>query len=125
MSKTYFLTSGGQVISLSVLPSLSANTNSPDLQINSPLLVPLDGDAPLTPAMLQVEDPDSPAERLVFRLVLGPSNGRLVKLAGDEGNNQRGGEAGRELNSDDTFTWSDLKLGRVRFRHRRDEARSV
>ncbi|XP_061586644.1 extracellular matrix protein FRAS1 isoform X2 [Cololabis saira] len=100
-----------------------ANTHSPALQINGSLLVPLDGYAPLLPAMLRVEDPDSPPERLLFQLVGGPSNGRLVVFAEEE-RGKNGGKAARELNSDDTFTWSELALGRVRFRHQKDRTRT-
>ncbi|KAM6930976.1 extracellular matrix organizing protein FRAS1 [Xenentodon cancila] len=100
-----------------------ANTHSPAILVNSSLLVPLDGYAPLLPTMLRVEDPDSPSERLVFQLVHGPSNGRLAVFAADE-RDKTGGRAARELNSNDTFTWSELMLGRVRFRHQKDRSRT-
>ncbi|XP_072243382.1 extracellular matrix organizing protein FRAS1 isoform X1 [Leuresthes tenuis] len=100
-----------------------ANSHTPALRINSSLLVPLDGYAPLLPALLQVKDPDSPSEQLVFQLIRGPSNGQLVLFTEGKGHETRG-EAGRELNRDDTFTWAELGLGQVRFRHQKDEART-
>ncbi|KAK2838085.1 hypothetical protein Q5P01_015297 [Channa striata] len=97
-----------------------ANTHPPALQVNGSLLVPLGGFAPLPPALLHVKDPDSPPERLMFQLVQGPSNGRLVLLRAPAGEE----EAGRELKRDDTFTWAELRTGRVRFRHQKDKART-
>lgn len=95
------------------------NIRPPVLQVNGSLLVPLGGLAPLPPSLLRVKDPDSPPERLVFQLVRVPANGRLV-LFGAEGEG-----SGRDLNGDDTFTWAELRSGRVRFRHQEDKARSV
>lgn len=100
---------------------LSGNTHPPALQVNGSLLVPLSGISPLAPSLLQVRDPDSPSERLVFQLVQIPSNGELVLFRGEEGE----GKEGRDLTRDDTFTWAELRTGRVRFRHQRDKARSV
>lgn len=104
----------------------SVNTHPPALQVNGSLLVPLGGFAPLPLTLLQVKDPDSPPERLIFQLVQGPSNGRLVLLRGEEGEERGGrGKAGRDLTRDDSFTWAELRTGRVRFRHQKDKARSV
>ncbi|KAF3695352.1 Extracellular matrix protein FRAS1 Precursor [Channa argus] len=89
-------------------------------QVNGSLLVPLGGFAPLPPTLLHVKDPDSPSERLIFQLIRGPSNGRLVLLRAPEGEE----EGGRELTRDDTFTWAELRTGRVRFRHQKDKART-
>ncbi|XP_069025425.1 extracellular matrix organizing protein FRAS1 isoform X2 [Embiotoca jacksoni] len=102
------------------------NTHPPALRVNGSLLVPLDGSAPLHPALLQVSDPDSPSELLIFQLVRGPSNGRLVLFGAGDVEEETGGRRtpGRELSRDDTFTWAELKLGRVRFRHQRDKART-
>ncbi|XP_067377534.1 extracellular matrix protein FRAS1 isoform X3 [Channa argus] len=97
-----------------------ANTHPPALQVNGSLLVPLGGFAPLPPTLLHVKDPDSPSERLIFQLIRGPSNGRLVLLRAPEGEE----EGGRELTRDDTFTWAELRTGRVRFRHQKDKART-
>ncbi|XP_056274598.1 extracellular matrix protein FRAS1 [Pseudoliparis swirei] len=94
------------------------NIRPPVLQVNGSLLVPLGGLAPLPPSLLRVKDPDSPPERLVFQLVRVPANGRLV-LFGAEGEG-----SGRDLNGDDTFTWAELRSGRVRFRHQEDKART-
>lgn len=105
-----------------VCSSSSANSRPPVLHVNSSLLVPLGGLAPLPLTLLQVSDPDSPAERLIFSLVQAASNGELL-LFGEEGGG--GGTEGRELNSGDTFGWAELKEGQVRFRHRRNRARSV
>lgn len=102
--------------------SSSANSHPPVLHVNGSLLVPLGGLAPLPPTLLQVSDPDSLAEQLVFSLVQAASNGELL-LFGEEGGG--GGTEGRELNSGDTFGWAELKEGQVRFRHRRNRARSV
>lgn len=102
------------------------NTHPPALQVNGSLLVPLGGFASLPPTLLQVKDPDSPSERLIFQLVQGPSNGRLVLIRGEEEGERGGrGRSGRELTRDDTFTWAELRTGRVRFRHQKDKARSV
>uniref|UniRef100_A0A3B5B2R5 Extracellular matrix protein FRAS1-like n=1 Tax=Stegastes partitus TaxID=144197 RepID=A0A3B5B2R5_9TELE len=95
----------------------NANSHPPVLRVNGSLLVPLDGSAPLPSTLLQVTDPDGPPDQLVFSLVQAPASGQLVLLGGEDG-----GEA--ELGRDDTFTWAQLDLGRVRFRHRRDEART-
>lgn len=94
------------------------NIRPPLLHISGSLLVPLGGSAPLPPSLLQVTDPDSPPQQLVFRLVQAPSNGELLLLGG-------GGTEARQLHRGDTFGWAELKGGRVRFRHRRDRARSV
>ncbi|XP_010788510.1 extracellular matrix protein FRAS1-like, partial [Notothenia coriiceps] len=96
------------------------NTHPPALQVNGSLLVPLSGISPLAPSLLQVRDPDSPPERLVFQLVQIPSNGELVLFRGEEGE----GKEGRDLTRDDTFTWAELRTGRVRFRHQREKART-
>ncbi|XP_028271092.1 extracellular matrix organizing protein FRAS1 isoform X9 [Parambassis ranga] len=98
------------------------NVHPPALQVNRSLLVPLDGFAQLLPALLQVKDPDSESEQLVFQLVQSPTNGRLVLFREEE--EEEGARAGRELSRDDTFTWAELGLGRVRFRHQKDQARS-
>lgn len=98
------------------------NSRPPVLRVNGSLLVPLGALAPLPATLLQVTDPDSPSERLVFSLVQVPSNGELL-LFGEEG--RGGGTEAHELNRGDTFGWAELKGGRVRFRHRRDKARSV
>ncbi|XP_030272850.1 extracellular matrix organizing protein FRAS1 isoform X1 [Sparus aurata] len=101
------------------------NTHPPALQVNGSLLVPLGGFAPLPPTLLQVKDPDSPSEGLIFQLVQGPSNGRLVLFRGEEGGERGGrGKLERELTRDDTFTWAELRSGRVRFRHQKDKART-
>lgn len=105
-----------------ICSSSSANSRPPVLHVNGSLLVPLGGLAPLPLTLLQVSDPDSPAEQLVFSLVQAASNGELL-LFGEEGGG--GGSEGRELNSGDTFGWAELKEGQVRFRHRRNRARSV
>lgn len=103
---------------------LSVNTHPPALQVNGSLLVPLGGFAPLPPTLLQLKDPDSPSERLIFQLDHGPSNGQLVVFRGEEGE-ENGGQRtlGRELTREDTFTWAELRTGRVRFRHQKDKAR--
>ncbi|XP_068615370.1 extracellular matrix organizing protein FRAS1-like, partial [Brachionichthys hirsutus] len=98
------------------------NIHQPVLQVNGSLLVPLGGFAPLSPSLLQVKDPDSPSKQLVFQLVHGPSNGWLVVVRGEEGENGR--KSAQELSRDDTFTWEELRAGRVRFRHQKDKARS-
>ncbi|XP_029959982.1 extracellular matrix organizing protein FRAS1 [Salarias fasciatus] len=92
-----------------------ANSQAPVLRVRGALRVPLGGSAPLLPALLQVQDADSPSDRLVFLLDRGPSNGALL-LAG--------GGAEEELSRDHSFSWEDLVLGRVRFRHRRDQSRT-
>ncbi|XP_041854892.1 extracellular matrix protein FRAS1 [Melanotaenia boesemani] len=96
------------------------NTHAPTLHVNGSLLVPLGGVAPLQPTLLQVKDPDGPSQWPVFQLVHGPSNGQLVLLP-EEGGENRGR---RELSDDDTFTWEELRLARVRFIHQRDKART-
>lgn len=101
----------------------SANTHPPALRVNGSLLVTLGGLAPLTPSLLPVKDPDSRPEQLVFQLVQQPSNGRLMVLRGEEG--EEGRKPGRELMRDDSFTWTELEMGRVRFKHQKDKARSV
>ena len=103
------------------------NTQPPVLRVNGSLLVPLGGFAPLPPTLLRVKDPDSPSERLIFQLVQSPSNGRLVLFRGEEAGEEKESrrKAGRELTGDDTFTWAELRAGRVRFRHQKDKARSV
>ncbi|XP_041644401.1 extracellular matrix protein FRAS1 [Cheilinus undulatus] len=95
------------------------NSHAPSLRVNGSLLVPVGGAASLSPSLLQVNDPDSPAERLIVQLVQSPSNGRLL-FRGEEGRE----EGGRELNQDDTFTWAELRAGRVQFSHQRDGSRS-
>ncbi|TMS03411.1 Extracellular matrix protein FRAS1 [Larimichthys crocea] len=101
------------------------NTHPPALQINGSLLIPLGGFAPLPQTLLQVKDPDSPSERLIFQLVQGPSNGQLYLFKREEGEEREGHEmSGRELARDDTFTWEDLRTGRVRFRHQKDQTRT-
>ncbi|KAA8592453.1 hypothetical protein FQN60_017908, partial [Etheostoma spectabile] len=101
------------------------NTHPPALQVNGSLLVPLGGFAPLPLTLLPVKDPDSPSDRLIFQLVQGPSNGRLVLFRGEEGEERVGrGKAGRDLTRDDSFTWAELRTGRVRFRHQKDKASS-
>ncbi|TKS77877.1 Extracellular matrix protein FRAS1 [Collichthys lucidus] len=101
------------------------NTHPPALHINGSLLIPLGGFAPLPQTLLQVKDPDSPSERLIFQLVQGPSNGQLYLFKREEGEEREGHEmSGRELTRDDTFTWEDLRTGRVRFRHQKDQTRT-
>ncbi|KAM9392081.1 extracellular matrix organizing protein FRAS1 [Pholidichthys leucotaenia] len=96
------------------------NTHSPVLHVNGSLLVPLDGFAPLLPTLLQAKDPDGAPEQLIFQLVQSPSNGRLVVFRGKGGDEM----GGLELKRDDTFTWTELRLSQVRFRHQKDKARS-
>uniref|UniRef100_A0AAX7USN5 Fraser extracellular matrix complex subunit 1 n=1 Tax=Astatotilapia calliptera TaxID=8154 RepID=A0AAX7USN5_ASTCA len=96
------------------------NAHTPALHVNGSLLVPFDGFAPLLPTLLQVKDPDSPSEQLIFQLVQKPSNGRLVLFRGEEGEET----GGREIKKDDTFTWAELRHGRVRFQYQRDKDRS-
>ncbi|XP_074526804.1 extracellular matrix organizing protein FRAS1 [Halichoeres trimaculatus] len=96
--------------------SCSANSRPPSLQVNGSLQVPVGGETLLPPTLLQVKDPDSPPERLVIHLVQSPSNGQLILIRGEGG--------GQELSQDDTFTWAELRAGRVRFRHQRDLSRS-
>lgn len=104
----------------------SVNTQPPALHINGSLLVPLDGFAPLSPSQLQVKDLDSPTEQLIFQLVQSPSNGQLLLFRGGDGDETGGQEMKpRELIRDDTFTWADLRTGRVGLRHQKDKARSV
>lgn len=105
---------------------LSVNTQPPALQVNGSLLVPLGGFTSLPPTLLHVKDPDSPSERLNFQLVQGPTNGQLVLFRLEKGE-VRGGEgtAGRQLTRNDTFTWEELRDGRVRFKHQKDKARCV
>lgn len=91
------------------------NSHPPVLHVNGSLLVPIAGSAPLPDTLLQVKDPDSPPERLTFHLVQSPTNGRLLLLRGQEG---------RELTADDTFTWAELRSGRVRLRHQKDKPRT-
>lgn len=100
---------------------LSVNAHTPALHVNGSLLVPFDGFAPLLPTLLQVKDPDSPSEQLIFQLVQKPSNGRLVLFRGEEGEET----GGREIKKDYTFTWAELRHGRVRFQYQRDKDRSV
>uniref|UniRef100_A0A672YIC3 VWFC domain-containing protein n=1 Tax=Sphaeramia orbicularis TaxID=375764 RepID=A0A672YIC3_9TELE len=96
------------------------NVHPPVLQVNGSLLVALGGSAPLQPSLLQVKDLDGGVPRhLVFQLVQGPSNGGLVLLRGGEEETEA-----RELNSDDTFTWTDVSGGRVQFRHHKDKPRT-
>lgn len=94
------------------------NSHPPLLHVSGPLLVPLGASAPLPPGLLRVTDPDSPPQRLVFSLVQAPSNGELLLSGG-------GATEARQLRRGDTFDWAELNAGRVRFRHRRDRARSV
>ncbi|KAM3867993.1 extracellular matrix organizing protein FRAS1 [Diretmus argenteus] len=102
-----------------------ANTHPPTLQVNGSLLVPLGGFAPLPPTLLGVRDPDSPPEQLVFQLLQGPGNGRLVLFREEEEEEEEGrGKEGRELSRDDTFSWGELRTGRVRFRHHKDKSRN-
>lgn len=100
----------------------TVNSRPPVLHVNGSLLVPLGALAPLPATLLQVTDPDSLSEQLVFSLVQAPSNGELL-LFGQEG--RGGGTEGRQLNRGDTFGWAELKGGWVRFKHRRDKARLV
>ncbi|KAM7391087.1 hypothetical protein PAMP_021803 [Pampus punctatissimus] len=102
------------------------NTQPPTLQVNGSLLVPLSSLSPLPPTLLQVKDADSPSERLIFQLVQGPSNGQLLLFREEEAGEEKEGrrKAGRELTRDDTFTWAELRAGRVRFRHQKDKART-
>ncbi|KAM7019160.1 LOW QUALITY PROTEIN: extracellular matrix organizing protein FRAS1 [Tautogolabrus adspersus] len=93
------------------------NVHPPTLQVNGSLLVPVGGVALLPPYLLQVKDPDSPSERLIVQLIQSPSNGQLLLFMGEEGK-------GRDLSQDDTFTWAELRTGRVRFSHQRDRSRS-
>ncbi|KAF0034366.1 hypothetical protein F2P81_014432 [Scophthalmus maximus] len=103
----------------------SANSHPPALQVNGSLLVPLGGFAPLSPSLLRVTDADSPAERLVFQLVRSPSNGRLVLFGGEGGEGRAGGGRGHELTGDRaSFTWAELRSGRVQFGHQKDKART-
>ncbi|AWP07675.1 putative extracellular matrix protein FRAS1 [Scophthalmus maximus] len=102
-----------------------ANSHPPALQVNGSLLVPLGGFAPLSPSLLRVTDADSPAERLVFQLVRSPSNGRLVLFGGEGGEGRAGGGRGHELTGDRaSFTWAELRSGRVQFGHQKDKART-
>uniref|UniRef100_A0A3Q4HVK7 Fraser extracellular matrix complex subunit 1 n=1 Tax=Neolamprologus brichardi TaxID=32507 RepID=A0A3Q4HVK7_NEOBR len=96
------------------------NAHTPALHVNGSLLVPFDGFAPLLPTLLQVKDPDSPSEQLIFQLVQKPSNGRLVLFRGEEGEET----GGQEIKKDDTFTWAELRHGRVRFQYQRDKDRN-
>lgn len=115
-------------VSLSLSPFLpsSANTHPPVLRVNGSLLVPIAGSVPLPPTLLQVKDPDSPPEWLVFHLVQGPGNGQLVLFRGEEEEETAGRRVtGRELSKDDTFTWAELSSGRLRLRHQKDKPRSV
>ncbi|CAN9512669.1 unnamed protein product [Ophioblennius macclurei] len=98
-----------------------ANSQPPVLQVNGSLQVPLGGLAPLLPTLLQVQDPDSPSEQLVLQLAQGPSNGVLLRFSGGAGAEKEGVE---ELSGEDTFSWKDLTLGRIRFRHQRDKSRT-
>ncbi|KAM7415601.1 hypothetical protein PAMA_017903 [Pampus argenteus] len=102
------------------------NTQPPTLQVNGSLLVPLSSLSPLPPTLLQVKDVDSPSERLIFQLVQGPSNGRLLLFKEEEAGEEKEGrrKAGQELTRDDTFTWAELRAGRVRFKHQKDKART-
>lgn len=100
------------------------NTRPPVLHVSGSLQVPLGAVAPLPPTLLQAKDPDSPPERFTFHLVQGPSNGQLLLFGGEEGDESRdGGVRGWELRVGDTFTWAQLRTGRVRFRHQKDKAR--
>ncbi|XP_077417485.1 extracellular matrix organizing protein FRAS1 isoform X1 [Vanacampus margaritifer] len=100
-----------------------ANISPPTLHINGSLQVPLGGSAPLNPTLVQVNDPDSPPEGLVIRLVRRPTNGHLVVFRG--GREDQEEEAGQqELRERDAFTWAQLASGRVRFQHHKDKARA-
>uniref|UniRef100_A0A3Q3IUW6 VWFC domain-containing protein n=1 Tax=Monopterus albus TaxID=43700 RepID=A0A3Q3IUW6_MONAL len=101
------------------------NSQPPSLQVNGSLLVPLGGFAALPPTLLHVQDSDSPSQWLIFQLMQGPSNGRLL-LFSEKEEEERGaqGKAGRGLSKNDTFTWAELRAGRVRFRHQKDKART-
>ncbi|XP_023814674.1 extracellular matrix protein FRAS1 isoform X2 [Oryzias latipes] len=92
------------------------NDHGPVLRVNGSLLVPLDGGAALLPSLLPVRGAGVGLERLVLQLADPPTNGRLFM--------EEVGARGRDLKRDDTFTWTQLRLGRVRFRHHRDEART-
>lgn len=109
--------SEGVIISFFFVPSV--NSHSPALHINGSLLVPLGGSARLLPALLQANDQDSPSERLLFQLVRGPTNGQV--LLSTERDGEETGQ--REVGSNDTFTWAELELGRVHFRHWKDKPR--
>uniref|UniRef100_A0A3Q2DG67 Fraser extracellular matrix complex subunit 1 n=1 Tax=Cyprinodon variegatus TaxID=28743 RepID=A0A3Q2DG67_CYPVA len=99
------------------------NHHTPVLHINGSLLVPIGGSAPLLPSLLEVRDPDSPSERMVFQIVQTPKNGQLVLLMEEEAG-ENGGKTRRDLNREDTFTWVQLKLGRVHFKHLKNKART-
>lgn len=96
-----------------------ANTRPPVLHVNGSLLVPLGGFTALTPLLLQVKDPDSPSQQLVFQIIHGPNNGRLFLLK------EMDREQRQELSRDSTFTWTELRAGQVHFKHQKDKARSV
>uniref|UniRef100_A0A3Q2PFS0 Fraser extracellular matrix complex subunit 1 n=1 Tax=Fundulus heteroclitus TaxID=8078 RepID=A0A3Q2PFS0_FUNHE len=99
------------------------NHHTPVLHINGSLMVPIGGSAPLLPSLLEVRDPDSPSERMVFQLVQEPNNGRLVLLTEEEAG-ENGEKRSKELNREDTITWAQLELGRVRFTHLKNKART-
>ncbi|XP_032434237.1 extracellular matrix organizing protein FRAS1 isoform X1 [Xiphophorus hellerii] len=103
--------------------SCHVNHHSPVLHINGSLLVPIGGSAPLLPSLMEVRDPDSPSGRMIFQLVQEPNNGRLVLLTEEEAG-ENGGKTRRELHKDDTFTWAQLKRGRVHFTHLKNKART-
>ncbi|KAM4616687.1 extracellular matrix organizing protein FRAS1 [Polymixia lowei] len=102
------------------------NAHPPTLKVNGSLQVPLGGSAPLPLSLLGAKDPDSPPDRLVFQLLQVPGNGRLVLFGGGEEEEERlrRGNGEKELAREDTFSWGDLRRGRVRFRHQQDKARS-
>ncbi|KAG7481357.1 hypothetical protein MATL_G00065830 [Megalops atlanticus] len=92
-----------------------ANSHAPALHVNGSLLVPIGGTGPLDLSFMTAQDPDGPAESLVFQLVQPPGNGRLTRLAG-----------GREtaLSREDTFTFTELRGKAVRFAHAKDKSKT-
>ncbi|XP_028297024.1 extracellular matrix protein FRAS1-like, partial [Gouania willdenowi] len=100
------------------------NSHAPTLQVMGSLMVPVGGFYPLLPPLLQVEDQDSPPENLLLQLVQAPSNGQLVLFRqGEEQWRWGRGLAGHNLSSYSNFTWTEMKLGRVQFRHHSDKPR--
>ncbi|XP_061672611.1 extracellular matrix protein FRAS1 isoform X3 [Syngnathoides biaculeatus] len=99
-----------------------ANGSPPTLHINGSLQVPLGGSVPLTPTLVQVNDPDSTLDDLVVQLVRRPTNGRLVVFDGGLEDKDKAG--GQELSDQDTFSLAQLGSAQVHFQHRKDKART-
>lgn len=86
----------------------SENVYPPEVKITGPLLVPDRDTAPLSPAVIQVTDHDTPGRRLTLHLLTLPANGQVLLTSG-----------GREvvLGYGDSFTVQEMAEGKLRFVH--------